>query len=121
LKDRERELLILRTAWNTGCGYEWNSHTSVARGIGLSDSEITSVADGPGSSEWDPFDSSLLQAADELYTTSRVSDTVWSMLETRLSKRQLVEVLILVGNYTMIAYLVNCSQMGEERIALNGS
>src|SRR3954467_10343048 len=37
LPARERELVILRTAANTGAAYEWGHHVSIARRAGVTD------------------------------------------------------------------------------------
>src|SRR2546421_10113075 len=66
LPARDRELLILRTAWNNGCEYEWGQHLRIAREAGLGD-EIDRVVDGPAAPGLAPFEAALLQAADELH------------------------------------------------------
>src|SRR6266566_5379480 len=46
LPARDRELLILRTAWRCRSDYEWGQHVLMARSIGITDDEITRVAGG---------------------------------------------------------------------------
>jgi len=43
LTDRERELVILAVARETGNRYEWHQHVNIARGVGLDDEEIAAV------------------------------------------------------------------------------
>ena len=47
LPARERELLILRTAWNCDAEYEWGHHDAIGRAVGLTPDEVARVADGP--------------------------------------------------------------------------
>ena len=112
LPHRDRELLILRTAWNNGCEYEWGQHVRIARDAGLSD-EIDRVVDGPSAPGWDPFDAALLEAADELDRDSVISDDTWARLRERYDERQLIEVPMLIGHYTMLAFTLN--SLGVQR------
>jgi 4-carboxymuconolactone decarboxylase len=54
-----------------------------------------------------PFDATLLRAADELHVTSTVSDATWSALATRFTTEQLIELLMLVGHYHLVAMTLN--------------
>src|SRR2546423_3347583 len=112
LPHRDRELLILRTAWNNGCEYEWGQHVRIARDAGLSD-EIDRVVDGPSAPGWDPFDAALLEAADELDRDSVISDDTWARLRERYDERQLIEVPMLIGHYTLLAFTLN--SLGVQR------
>src|SRR5207302_275745 len=96
LPHRDRELLILRTAWNNGCDYEWGQHVRIARDAGLGD-EIDLVIAGPSAAGLAPFDAALLQAADELHRDSVISDETWARLRERYDHRQLIEVPMLIG------------------------
>lgn len=112
LPSRDRELLILRTAWNNGCEYEWGQHLRIARDTGLTD-EIDRVTEGPSAPGWDPFDAALLQAADELHRDSVISDDTWARLQERYDERQLIEVPMLIGHYTLLAFTLN--SLGVQR------
>src|SRR4051794_36175249 len=47
LSPRDRELVILRTAFRCRARYEWAQHVAIARTAGLADDEIARVAVGP--------------------------------------------------------------------------
>lgn len=106
LPPRDRELLILRTAWNNRCEYEWGQHVPFARDAGL-DGEIDAVIEGPRATGLDPFDATLLQAADELHRDSAMSEDTWARLRERYDERQLIEVPMVVGHYTLLGYTLN--------------
>jgi 4-carboxymuconolactone decarboxylase len=112
LPARDRELLILRTAWNNSCDYEWGQHVRIAREAGLTD-EIDLVIDGPSTAGLAPFDATLLLAADELHRDSAISDDTWARLRERYDDRQLIEVPMLIGHYTLLAFTLN--SLGVER------
>jgi alkylhydroperoxidase family enzyme len=66
LPERDRELLVLRTAWNCRSEYEWGQHVAVAKKVGLTDAEIERIPQGPEASGWAAGEATLLRAADEL-------------------------------------------------------
>jgi 4-carboxymuconolactone decarboxylase len=112
LSGRDRELLILRTGWRCRSEYEWGQHVLIARAEGLAD-EVARIKDGPDAPGWDPFDATLLRAADELHDDSTISDATWDELARRYDERQLVEVPMLVGHYHLVAYTLN--SLGVQR------
>ena len=113
LPARERELLILRTGWRCRCEYEWGQHTLVAAASGLTAEEIERVKAGPGAAGWDPFDATLLRAADELHDDQAISSTTWANLASRYDERQLIEVPMVVGQYHLVAFTLN--SLGVQR------
>jgi AhpD family alkylhydroperoxidase len=112
LPPRDRELLILRTAWNNGCDYEWGQHVRIARDAGL-DAEIDRVIEGPAAAGLAPFDATLLEAADELHRDSVISDGTWARLRERYDEHQLIEVPMVVGHYALLGYTLN--SLGVQR------
>ncbi len=113
LPARHRELLILRTAWNTGAGYEWGQHARIARTVGLGEDEISRVIDGGSAAGWTSVESALLRAADELHEESSISDSTWSVLAGAYDEHQLIEVCMVVGQYHLVAFTLN--SLGVER------
>ncbi|MGH9300360.1 MAG: carboxymuconolactone decarboxylase family protein [Acidimicrobiales bacterium] len=106
LPPREREILILRTGWLCQSDYEWGQHVLIGKAIGLTDDEIRRIQGGPDAA-WEPFDSTLLRAADELHRDNCISDVTWDGLASRYDDRQLIEVAMLVGHYHMVAFTLN--------------
>jgi alkylhydroperoxidase family enzyme len=113
LSARDRELLILRTAWNTGADYEWGQHARMARDLGLDDVEISRVVEGADAPGWSPLEAALLVASDELHQDSSISDATWAVLAAHLSEAQLIEVCMVVGQYHLVAFTLN--SLGVER------
>jgi alkylhydroperoxidase family enzyme len=113
LPARDRELLILRTAWRCRSSYEWGQHVRLAKAAEISDDEIDRIATGPAAPGWAPFDRTLLTAADELHDDARITDATWSDLAERYDERQVIEVPMLVGQYHMVAFALN--SLGVQR------
>ena len=107
LPARDRELLILRTGHLCEAHYELHQHTRIAAAAGVTAEELERVGSGPDADGWDPFDAALLRAADELHTTSRISDGTWAALAERYDERQLIEVCMVVGQYHLVAFTLN--------------
>ena len=104
---RERELLILRTAWLSRGDYIWGRHNVIGQDAGLTKEEISRVTTGPDAAEWSDFDAALLRASDDLHARRFVADATWNTLAQRYSESQLREVVMIVGNYTQLSMFHN--------------
>jgi alkylhydroperoxidase family enzyme len=107
LEPRYREMMILRTGWNCQSEYEWAQHVGSvgrAREHGLDPVRIAQGAAAPG---WDPFEQTLLRAADELYRDSIVSDPTWNQLAARFDNTMITNVIISAANYRMVSMALN--------------
>lgn len=103
----DSELIILRTAWNTGSYYEWFQHVHVSRLAGLSLDEVARVAAGPDAPGWDDKQRAVLSAVDELVTDRLITDPTWAALREFYDNRKLADLCLLTGNYAMLAMLLN--------------
>lgn len=106
LEPRVRELIVLRTVHNCGATYEWVHHAAIAQENGLTDAEVRAVAEGPDSPAWSPRERSLLQAVDELHRDSVIADATFAALARTFDPAELVEIVLLVGNYHLVSYFV---------------
>jgi 4-carboxymuconolactone decarboxylase len=111
LPPRQRELVILRTGARCGSAYEWGQHVLLSREVGLTDDEIMRVIDGPDAECWTSLERALLRSVDELHDTCRISPGLWAALASELNDAQLVELPMLVGHYTMVAYAANALEV----------
>lgn len=73
------EVLILRTAANTGADYEWGHHLPLGRHVGLTDGatmsdSATTAADGAKLARR----LLLVRAADELHVDNVIGDATWT-------------------------------------------
>lgn len=107
LPAREREIAVLRTAWRSGCVYEWAQHVLIGGRSGLTDEEIARIAGE--SNGWSPRDRALIQATDEVLDSVDVSDETWAALGTDWTDEQRVELVMLVGFYRMTAGFLNAT------------
>ena len=103
LPPRDREILILRTAYVRGTAYEWGHHARMARSVGVTDEEILRVAKGPNANGWSSFDRALLRAVDELLRDASLSDRPWAYLDARYETEQLMDLVFTVGQYNLVS------------------
>jgi alkylhydroperoxidase family enzyme len=107
LSPRERQLLMLRTAWLCGSQPLWATGAGRARAAGLTDAEIRRVAEGVGRAGWSGFEATLLRLADELYRNSSVSDATWKALAVNYDVLHLADAVETVNHFTTLALLYN--------------
>lgn len=113
LSERDREVVILRTAWLNGSPYEWGQHYRIAQGAGLSREEIARVAEGADAPGLASRDRLLIRAVDELHADRRLSDDLWAELDEIYSREQMMDFVFTVGQYAMLALALN--SFGVER------
>jgi alkylhydroperoxidase family enzyme len=106
LGERERELVILRTGFNCGSGYEFTQHTRIGLDAGLTAAEIEAIKRGPDDPSWNAADRAMLRATDELTGDFHISDATWAALSF-LSQKQKMDLVFTVGNYTQVSMLLN--------------
>jgi len=100
---RDKELLILRTAYLSRGNFVWGAHsTGNAKKAGMTAEEIARIAQGPDAKGWSSFDAALLRAADELHTSRFISNATWNALKERYDESKLVEAILTVGGYTAL-------------------
>lgn len=102
LPRRDSELVILRVAHLRDCAYEWEHHVKLGRRAGVDDPER--VRQDPGT--WPEREALLLSAVDELHHTRDLSDATWDRLREHYDDRRLIELVMLVGHYEMLATFI---------------
>ena len=109
LEPREREIVIHRTCARCGSEYEWGVHVvAFGRPLGLSEEQLAATVHGSADDPvWSGREALLVSLVDELHDTATVSDELWAELAARWSPEQLVELVVLAGNYHAIAFLTN--------------
>jgi 4-carboxymuconolactone decarboxylase len=103
---RDRELVILRIGWLNQAPYEWAQHVEIAKRAGISDAEIERVKQGPQTG-WAPHEAALLQAADDLFEDSVISDSTWTTLSARYSTEQMMDIVFTIGQYNLVSWALN--------------
>lgn len=114
---RTRELAAIRTSANTGCEYEWGVHqTAFAEAAGFSPAQQTATVRGSadGTAAWSGRDRIVLRAVDELTDSHTLSDQSWQELRGEYTEKQILEMIVLVGWYTLVCYMINAAEVPLE-------
>lgn len=106
LSERQRELAILRTGYLCRAGYEWAQHRVIGMRAGISEAELAAIKTGPAAPGWDPLESAILAACDELVHDHHLSDETWAALAP-LGDTGRVDLIYTVGQYSQVSMLLN--------------
>ncbi len=102
-----RELVILLVGKRSPAPYEWTQHVPIARAMGASEAQIEALERGAlDAGCFDERERAALRAAAELLERPRLSDAAFAALERHFPPREIVELLLTVGYYMMIARLL---------------
>lgn len=115
LPRRETELVILRVATLTGCDYELAHHAALGRRAGVTAADLARVREGPGADGWSARERALLAAVDALHHDRDLDDAAWEDLRTHLDDPGLIELLLLVGHYEMLATAITTLRIPLDR------
>lgn len=107
LSPRDRQLAIMRTNWLRQAPYLWGEHVKNSKRAGLSSEELERVTVGSGAPEWNEHERAILRAAEELYDDAMISDETWQTLAKRLDDKQLIELPVLVGQFSTVIGIEN--------------
>ena len=116
LTPRDREVVIDRVCARCGAEYEWGVHVAAfAEAAGFSREQTRAIADpGADDASLTERDRLLVQLADELHETARVSDPLWAELAAQWTEPQLIELLLLAGWYRAVSYVCNGARVPLE-------
>jgi alkylhydroperoxidase family enzyme len=100
-----RELAILRVARLTPhADYEWVQHVPIAQAVGASDEQLAALErDEPQAGCFSEDQRLVLRFTTEVVGDARASDETFAALARRLSAREIVELLMVIGQYMMLA------------------
>lgn len=103
LPRRPTELVILRVATLRGCDYELSHHVRLGRRAGVTEADLDRVRTGAAAEGWSDEERLLMTATEELVTDRDLRDETWHQLRARYDERRVIELLLLVGHYDMLA------------------
>jgi 4-carboxymuconolactone decarboxylase len=112
---RDSELVVLGVAYVLRSRYEWAHHAAIGAKSGLTEEEIARVRIGPDAPGWSEHDAALLRVVAELHgPEARVSDRTWRHLTSVYDEQQILELLVTVGSYSMLAYIISSCDVAIE-------
>ena len=104
---RQREIVIDRTCALTRCEYEWGVHVKLfAAAAKLTDEQVrATVIAGASVPCWTPAEVALIRAVDALHARATLEDEDFRELAHHFDDAQILEIMMLCGQYRTIAYL----------------
>ena len=105
-----REFVILMTARQWGQNYEWNAHYPLAIDEGLSPDIARAIADGRRPEGMVLEEEILYDFVMELQHNHGVSDATYERAVDRFGEQGVIEIVSLMGYYTMISLILNTSR-----------
>jgi 4-carboxymuconolactone decarboxylase len=108
-----RELAILRVARVTPhAEYEWVQHVGIAKAVGATDEQVAAIeGDDIDANCFSDSERLTLRFTSEVVHDARASEEVLAALEEALSAREVVELLMVIGQYMMVARVMATTDM----------
>jgi alkylhydroperoxidase family enzyme len=108
-----RELAILRVARLTPhAEYEWVQHVGIAKAVGATGAQIEALEAGDTDSPaFSGTERTVLAFTSEVVRDARATDETLEALRAILSPREIVELLMVIGNYMMVARVMATTHM----------
>jgi 4-carboxymuconolactone decarboxylase len=111
LSTRQSELAILVTGRACRSPFEWYAHRLEAEKAGIEPAVIEAILADAMPAALSDADAVVVQVATELNAFNSVSDATYADALARLGERTLVELVALVGYYTMVAMTLNAHEI----------
>src|SRR5436190_18510959 len=102
-----RELAILTVAKEAEAEYEWIQHVAIAKHVGATDDQIAAIADrtwaDPAAGALDRAQAAAIALAAAVVHSPHVDDELFERVRAQFSDREIVELLLAIGDYLMLA------------------
>lgn len=109
LSDHDRELVIVTTAAERDCEFEWVSHHPLAVAAGVAEATLDAVA--VDSDVADEHDAVIVEFVRGLCRAGRVEDGAFRALIGEFGEEGTVEVAAVVGYYSMMAVFMSACDL----------
>jgi alkylhydroperoxidase family enzyme len=108
-----RELTILRVAQLTPhAEYEWVQHVPIAKAVGATDAQVAALeADEIDGDAFSELERSVLRFTTEVVREVRAGDEAFAAVAAALSPREIVELLMVIGNYMFVARVMATAEL----------
>ncbi len=117
LDSRLREIAILRTARINASLYEWTQHVPIAKSAGVSDAQIAAIDDWERAACFDELERLVLRLTDEVTRNVKGDKETVMALARHLGPAELVELIMSIGFWGMVARLLETAEVDLEDFA----
>jgi len=107
-----RELAILQVARQAEAEYEWVQHAAIGRQVGVSDEQIAALEAGElDTAAFSDAEQAVLAFTAAVVAGPRVDDELFGRVRAQLSDREIVELLMTIGDYWMLARVMTVLEL----------
>jgi alkylhydroperoxidase family enzyme len=115
LSPKLRELAILRVAVLSPARYEWVQHVPIAQATGATTAQITALERGEITADvFDAVERAVLRFTTEVLCDVRASEATFAETARHLSAQEIVELIVTVGYYMLIARLLETTAVDPD-------
>ena len=107
LPKKVQELAMLVTARELDCQHIWNAHAASGRTAGLRDEIVDALRDKKELTGLGADEAAVVNYCQALFRTHHVSQGAFQAALEQLGRQGLVELTMIMGDYSMIAFLIN--------------
>jgi alkylhydroperoxidase family enzyme len=110
-----RELAILHVAKLSGAPYEWVQHVSIAKAVGATQAEIDALDRGDlAAACFGEAERLVLRFTTEVVREVRARDETFAAMTVRFTAQEIVELLLAIGFYMMMARVMETTAIDLE-------
>jgi 4-carboxymuconolactone decarboxylase len=117
LDPKLREIAILRTAKVSRSVYEWTQHVPMAKHVGVTDAQISAMDNWQPTSCFNDLERTVLRFTDEVAAKVKGSHETLAELKKHLGPTEIVELILSIGFWGMVARLLETTEVDLEEFA----
>jgi alkylhydroperoxidase family enzyme len=117
LSPKLREIAILKTAKASHSLYEWTQHVPAARHVGVTEEQIAAIENWQKAKCFNELERLVLQLTDEVAVNVKGRRETVEALKKHLSPAEIVELILTIGNWRMVAGLLETLEVDLEPFA----
>jgi alkylhydroperoxidase family enzyme len=111
---RQRVIVALRVGWRTRALYEFAQNQRRAPRAGLTRDEVRRLATPGRGAGFAGADGVVVELVDELCAGDAIADSTWERARAHWDQAALLELVLLIGFYRMLAGVINAAGIEPE-------
>jgi alkylhydroperoxidase family enzyme len=111
---RQRVIVALRVGWRTRALYEFAQNQRRAPRVGLTPADVGRLASDQPGAGFSGADALVVQLVDELCAGDAIADATWTQAAGHWDAPALLELVMLIGFYRMLAGVLNAAGIQPE-------
>ncbi|MEK7214670.1 MAG: carboxymuconolactone decarboxylase family protein [Chloroflexota bacterium] len=105
------ELVIITTAREMDCAFEWGAHVILARQVGVREEAIAAIRDRKAPAGLTPDEAQVVSYVQAVVGKHRVDDASFQAMQARFVVQGIIDLTATSGYYAMLACTMNAFEM----------